>query len=98
MKDTNSLNRDMLRETVSKKVAKWFGEPVLAVEDEVMELIQEAKAEERKRCLDIIRSHILMDWSGETEVYEEIENIAKNIELPDQAISAISNKKIINCA
>ena len=40
----------------------------------------EGAAEERERCVKIIRSHLLTDWSGETEVYEQIEQIAKKCE------------------
>lgn len=29
----------VLRQTVNQKVSSWFGEPVLAVEDEIMQLI-----------------------------------------------------------
>lgn len=45
---------------------------------------EKREAEVRKECSNIVRSHALTDWSGETEIYEELEKIAKKIELSHQ--------------
>lgn len=38
------------------------------------------REEERKRAAKIVREHTLWDWSGEQEIYNELEEIAKSIE------------------
>lgn len=47
--------------------------------------IKSLLAQERKRVISeatqTIRDYLLCDWSGEAEVYAEIENIAKRVEL-----------------
>lgn len=43
-------------------------------------LVKQAKQEERERAIKIIREHLLTDWSGEQEVYDQIEQIAKKVE------------------
>lgn len=48
------------------------------------ELVDKARGtaleEQRKADAKIVRSHRLTDWSGEGEVYEELEEIARKIE------------------
>jgi hypothetical protein len=41
-----------LRESVAKKVSKWFGEPVLSVEDEIMALIASYTEKEVEKAYD----------------------------------------------
>lgn len=53
--------------------------------DEIIKLVStsatiKAKKEVLREAVKIIREYSLQDWSGEAEVYEEIENIAKRVE------------------
>lgn len=69
--------KDLPRKTIN---GCWYVE-LGSVENVIKnEILPQARAETIEQCIKIIREYPLQDWSGEAEVYEEIENIAKRVE------------------
>jgi hypothetical protein len=62
-----------LRKLVEEKVSKWFGEPVLAVEDEIMALIASYGREARIEGAEQLDS----DWDSYQLVDYKIDRLAE---------------------
>ncbi len=46
---------------------------------DIKQFISQAIAEERERAIKIVDSHLVTDWSGEQEVYEQLEEIINKL-------------------
>ncbi len=66
--------------TTDKTAKATMEEVNKIVEDALTEAIEQGKAEAIKQASEVARNHLLTDWSGEHEVYEQIEQIASKIE------------------
>ncbi|MCR4329600.1 MAG: hypothetical protein NUV65_03565 [Candidatus Roizmanbacteria bacterium] len=59
---------------------RYCGDEAEVAIGKLQKLFATALEEQRQADANTVRTHLLTDWSGETEVYEELEKIAKKIE------------------
>lgn len=76
---------EKLRQYITDRVSKWFGEPVIAVEDEILALVSEAcQAAERALLQDVVKAAIKNKTSVSIEIANKLPALQSTTEQKEE--------------